>query len=109
MLTQDATLRASALLKGATKPIRIFIGHRSKGAAGYVLVAQLDGKDMTRSLPWTEITVAHDTDPERLAEIFNDQWARLHGERIQTKAVPINRPSRNHGWHTAQQHKRHAR
>lgn len=98
MLTQNPAQRATALLKGATKPLRIFLGYATAGRNCKVLSAALDASYIRKTMPHTEITVPHTVDPEVLAQALEDQWARLHGE---LKANPVHltsKPDRRHIW-----------
>jgi hypothetical protein len=98
MLTQDPTTRAAALLKGATKPIRIFLGFTANGRNCNVLAAALDATRIKKTMPHTEITVPHTLDPEQLSQALTDQWAQLYGQLKAAPVHPTTKPDRRHHW-----------
>lgn len=108
MLTQDPLRRATTLLKGAKKPVRIFVGvSRDLGATG-VLAAVLETTRLRKNLPHVEMTVAADTPPEELAAALATAWARLNVQIVNPKPGTTT-PRPGHGWRTYSSYARKSR
>lgn len=97
MNTQDPTLRAAACLKGATKPVRIYLGAGRIGHASAIrgLVAQTQLEGIARTQPWRVIELAHDTPIDEAARAITTAWDALR-PLIAKAPNPTFIPSREH-------------